>query len=35
MRGLERCWSMIKSLQEAKQKSDYQMEKLLEILKSD
>ena len=35
MRGLERCWSMIQTLQEAGEKSEYQVEKLLEILKSD
>jgi glycosidase len=33
MRNLERCWSMIQTLQEAEQKSEYQIEKLLELLK--
>ena len=33
MRNLERCWSMIQTLQEAEQKSEYQVEKLLELLK--
>ena len=32
MRGLERCWSMIQTLQEAEQKSEYQVEKLLVAL---
>jgi hypothetical protein len=34
MKGFERCWSMIQSLQEAEQESEYQVEKLLETLKS-
>jgi len=32
MRNLERCWSMIQTLQEAEQKSEYQIEKLLVAL---
>jgi glycosidase len=32
MRNLERCWSMIQTLQEAEQKSEYQVEKLLTAL---
>ena len=32
MRNLERCWSMIQTLQEAEQKSEYQVEKLLAAL---
>jgi len=35
MNGFERSWSMIQSLREAEQKSEYQVEKLLETLKSD
>ena len=34
MKAFERCWSMIQSLQEAENKSEYQVEKLLEALKS-
>ncbi len=33
IRELERCWSIIQKLQEAKKKSEYQIEKLLELLK--
>lgn len=33
VRGLERCWSVIQKLQEAEKKSEYQVEKLLELLK--
>jgi hypothetical protein len=33
MRNLERCWSMIQTLQEAEKKSEYQVEKLLEAVK--
>jgi hypothetical protein len=29
MRGFERCWSMVQTLQEAEKKSEYQIEKLL------
>jgi glycosidase len=32
MKAFERCWSMIQSLQEAEQKSEYQVEKLLSAL---
>jgi hypothetical protein len=32
MKAFERCWSMIQSLQEAEQKSEYQVEKLLTAL---
>jgi hypothetical protein len=33
-RDLEGCWSMIQTLQEAEEKSEYQVEKLLSILKN-
>jgi hypothetical protein len=33
VRGLEKCWSVIQRLQEAKKKSEYQVEKLLEVAK--
>ena len=32
VRGLERCWSVIQKLQEAEKKSEYQVEKLLEVV---
>jgi hypothetical protein len=32
MRGLERCWSMVQTLQEAERKSEYQIEKFLSAL---
>ena len=32
MKAFERCWSMIQSLQEAEQKSEYQVERLLSAL---
>jgi glycosidase len=33
IKGLEKCWSMIQKLQEAEKKSEYRVEKLLELLK--
>jgi hypothetical protein len=33
VRGLEKCWSVIQRLQEAEKKSEYQVEKLLEVAK--
>ncbi|MDO9125011.1 MAG: hypothetical protein Q7V12_11425, partial [Deltaproteobacteria bacterium] len=32
VRGLEKCWSVIQKLQEAEMESEYQVEKLLEVV---